>query len=225
MSAWVIGGTSGIGKATAELIQVGEEFVFATGEEVDVTERSKVQSFYRKNGPFDKIVYSAGVNHPEWLYDSHISTWDDTFQVNVRGFYYVMAELTCNTATVDQPCRVVVVSSDADHRPMRTSMAYCASKAALTMAARVAARELADYGHRINVVRPGMTSDTGMTAHMDMKIPPLRGWSVEHMLEYEMAQAVIPSRVTPEEVAQVIVSTLFGPDHLNGAVIDVNGGR
>ena len=45
MSVWVIGGTSGIGKAIADTLsrKGHHEFVFSTGEEVDVTDQSAIE--------------------------------------------------------------------------------------------------------------------------------------------------------------------------------------
>jgi 2,3-dihydro-2,3-dihydroxybenzoate dehydrogenase len=72
--------------------------------------------------------------------------------------------------------RVVVVGSDAAWREMRTSVAYCASKAALHQAVRVIARERASEEFAINVVAPGMTEPTGMQEYVDESVPMIRKW-------------------------------------------------
>lgn len=120
---------------------------------------------------------------------------------------------------------MVVIGSDAAERPLRTSIAYCASKAGLHMAARVAAREKADDGWRVNVVAPGMTADTAMTLYIDTVVPGLRGWTDEEAMAYERQQGVVKRRASTLEIAEVVISTLEGPNYLNGTVITVNGGR
>jgi NAD(P)-dependent dehydrogenase (short-subunit alcohol dehydrogenase family) len=123
------------------------------------------------------------------------------------------------------PGRIVVVGSDAAWRPMRTSLAYCASKAALHMAVKVLAREYSD-SFRINCVAPGMTHGTGMQRYVDERVPEVRGWTLEQTMEYEIQQEVTPGRVHVKEVAEVVRwLALDAPPSVHGEIITVNGGR
>lgn len=227
-NAWVVGGTSGIGLATAAILKKRGRSVLATGQEDDVREWSELEWIYTdvilpNLGDLHELVYCAGVNDLVWLgkmgpdYD-----YTGLLDVNVAGFVRLCDILADYSV---ENLRVVVVGSDAAERPMRTSMLYCASKAALHMAAQVAAREMAAVGWRVNVVAPGMTSDTNMTKYIDDTVPDLRGWSRKDAELYEQSQLVVKRRATPEEIAEVIETTLDGPDYLNSAIINVNGGR
>ncbi|KAK6045543.1 hypothetical protein COOONC_16952, partial [Cooperia oncophora] len=49
---------------------------------------------------------------------------------------------------------IVNVSSQASKRPLKDHLAYCVTKAALDMASRCLAKELGQYGIRVNTVNP-----------------------------------------------------------------------
>lgn len=233
MTTWVIGGTTGIGHAVCKQLTspvFGE--VLATGRDADVRFAHDIKDFVQdveeKHGPIQHLVYCAGINYLEWIGlmgPAGRGRALDVIDINLMGFINVMDILAAEPRKVLNPVRVVVVSSDAARRPMRTSISYCASKAGLDMAAKVAARELGEHGWRVNVVSPGMVSDTEMTRYVDQRVPEVRKWTDSVAGWYETITEVVPGRVTPGEVAEVVEAVLAGPDHLNGAVVEVNGGR
>lgn len=222
----ILGASSGIGESTLTHLRLGMQqtwWLSPDKDELDVRDVRAVRSYVRAHAPLDYVVFSVGVNYLEWLGKL---TSDDVFNVidtNLSSFILFLDALV--EAQPDHPARVVVVGSDAAERPLRTSIAYCASKAGLHMAVRAAARELGPKGWRLNVVAPGMTDHTGMQRYVDTRVAEVRGWSEEHMRSYEAQQEVVPGRINTNEVAQVILSTLTGPEHLNGSIITINGGR
>lgn len=179
--------------------------------------------------PIEGLVYCVGVNDLQWLGKMgarEMVNAANIFAVNSLGFLNVINAIKRYIPKpTGNPFSIVAISSDAATRPLRTSAAYCGSKAALDAIVRVSARELGGSNFRVNAVSPGMVSGTGMTEQMDKMIPELRGWSLDMTLEYERSQEVVPGRVTTQEVAYVVVDVLTGPRHLNGAIIPVNGGR
>lgn len=172
-------------------------------------------------------VYSVGINRLDWLAGIKTQDFQETMRVNVGGFIRMMQLLRKMTAVDGNPgsCSVVAITSDAAWRPMRTSLTYCASKAALEMAVKVASRELAPRSWRINAVAPGKVADTPMTRAVDERVLKLRGWSREFAEEYELKSSPLGRKVTKEEVAEVVASVLFGPSAMTGEVVAVNGGR
>ncbi|QSL67827.1 FabG-like protein [Nocardia phage P3.1] len=248
MKVLVIGGDSGIGAATVMAIREKikeltidpnmHEVLWTSKDMMDVRSLDSIRKWmeaHEVDGYFDHVVYSAGVNYLEWLgklgHDG-IEKSVDLLNVNLVGFLRVMDYLAWGKATPSgdlnlsaYPRSVVAVSSDAASRPLRTSSAYCASKAALDMAVKVAARELGPCGWRINAVSPGMTAPTGMSKYVDERVQKIRGWSVDQMMQYERSQEVVHGRIAPYGVGKVIADTLFGPSHLNGSIITINGGR
>lgn len=228
---WVIGGTSGIGAATVDWLEAEGADVYNTGNvECDVRSVAELRHhrdfMERGDDGIAGLVYSAGVNYLQWLGKSPtIADLMEPISVNLNGFIKTMEVLTEGDRAETQPLSVVAVSSDAAVRPMRTSISYCASKAGLDMAVRVAARELGPHGWRVNAVSPGMTDNTGMQEYVDATVPDLRGWDVAHMLSYEKAQEVVPGRLSPEDVADLIGPVLLSGPHLNGSIVTLNGGR
>jgi NAD(P)-dependent dehydrogenase (short-subunit alcohol dehydrogenase family) len=225
MKVWVIGGTSGIGAAVVERCAFMGDDVRATGEAIDVRSRDELDRYFNDESWFDGVVYSAGMNRLSWIRDLDPFSAADIMDVNVTGFMRLLQVVAGYNAAGGHRCRsVVAISSDAATRPMRTSMAYCASKAALDAAVRCAARELAP-DVRVNAVSPGMIDGTGMTRYIDKTVPELRGWTPEASARYEASQSPIGRRGTVDEVAEVVYDVLHGPEFLTGSIVQVNGGR
>lgn len=233
----VIGGTSGIGEAICEWLSDGTTTDHPTTVVGTGVEDFQAQSVHwpyvlKRYGCPQHIVYCAGENYLDWLGSPNVGGLHedqlrykimDVFATNVQGFILMLDAMVPMYCAA--PANIVAISSDAAVRPLRTSIAYCASKAALDMAVKVAARELGPKGWRVNAVAPGMVEGTGMTKYIDRRVPFVRGWTPEEAIKYERSQEVTPGRVERWEVAQVVADVLYGPPHLNGAIIPVNGGR
>jgi NAD(P)-dependent dehydrogenase (short-subunit alcohol dehydrogenase family) len=221
VTTWVIGGSSGIGAATTELLRKDLRSYLQTSiDEVDVTHPHDIRRYWNTHLDITDVVYSAGVNALMWNSDFMVAWARKIFDVNVYGLMQLVAAIEES----GREANVVVVTSDAATRPMRTSMAYCASKAAMNAIVKQAAREGApDF--RINAVAPGMIDGTQMTKYIDMTVPKLRNWTPEEALRYETSQIPMGRRGTPEEVAEVILAVLDGPNYQTGAIVEVNGGR
>lgn len=223
----VIGGNSGI----------GEQFIIDSPDDermdgvlwftpdtnyLDVRNRSTISMYLREHGPFDHIVYCAGVNTLQWIGELHQSVVDDTFAVNVEGFIWTLNEH--EKLYPHATGSVVAISSDASRIAMRTSISYCASKAALNMAVRVAARELAPRW-QINAVAPGIIEDTPMTDYIDEAVPAIRGWSAEEARKYERSMIPVGRRGTKQEIAHVMRDLLVAPGYLTGTIVEISGGK
>lgn len=227
--AMVLGGTSGIGRATVSRLEryrasdyptVVEEIIAYGQEHFDITDNGALDDAIQAFRP-THLVYSVGENILDWIQYIEKWTFDEIMKVNVFGFISTIQSLQ----RLRHPVSVVAVSSDAAYRPMRTSMVYCASKAALDMCIKVASRELAGSGWRVNGVAPGKVANTKMTEYVDRIVPELRGWTEDYARRYELQSVPIGRMVWPIEVAEVICDVLFGPDALTGAIVSVNGGR
>jgi NAD(P)-dependent dehydrogenase (short-subunit alcohol dehydrogenase family) len=223
----VIGGNSGIGKqfiSDAENDDRFEDVVWLAPsvQDMDVRNRSSVSLFVRDHGPFDFLVYCAGVNTLQWIGEIHQSVVDDTFAVNVEGFIWLLDAHERNHP--GSSGSVVAISSDASRIAMRTSISYCSSKAALNMAVRVAARELAPRW-QVNAVAPGIIADTPMTDYIDRNVPDIRGWSAERAQSYERSMIPVGRRGTKAEIAHVMRDLLQSPGYLTGTIVEISGGK
>lgn|SRR5487761_1167135 len=219
----IIGGYSGIGEATIKSLESFDlDCHVPYHDELDVRYRFSTNSFLQENGPFEYIVYSAGVNRLGWIQDISLTEIGDIFDVNVFGFIDIVS---CHKALWPQSrVSAVAVSSDAAEIPMRGSLMYCASKAALNMAIRVMARELAPLW-RVNGVAPGMVANTPMTNYIDETIPEFRGWTPDQARSYEQNNTPTGRRATKQEVANTIAWVLTGPEQMTGEIVKINGGR
>lgn len=223
---WVLGGTSGIGKAAFEGILNRHPKTFSDArafgyEDFNIIYRTPIRKAVTECPPTD-VIYSVGINRLDWIKDIRFFDFTEVMQANVYGLLNLIQVLQIEEIG---PVNIVAVTSDAAWRPMRTSAVYCASKAAMEMAIRVASRELAPEGWRINGVAPGKVEDTPMTEYVDRVVPTLRGWTEEFAEEYERNSCPLGRKVTKSEVVGVIESVLFGPAAMTGEIVAVNGGR
>jgi len=224
---WVLGGTSGIGQAAYEGLvgRYGDKWdnhaAFGYGD-FNVKYRTPIRKILADTFHPTDVVYSVGANKLDWIRNLKYYDFQEVMEANVYGLLNVIRVLDEET---DGPINLVAVTSDAAWRPMRTSAVYCASKAAAEMAVRVASREYAPKGWRINAVAPGKVEDTPMTEYVDRRVLELRGWTKEFAEEYERQSTPLGRKITKAEVAGVIEQVLFGPAAQTGEIIAVNGGR
>ena len=170
----------------------------------------------------DSVVYSVGVNELQWGHALTRSSFERVMAANVWGFINVLQALQGTGLAFS----VLAITSDAAYRPMRTSMAYCASKAALDQVIRVASRELASEGWRINGLAPGKVDGTSMTRYVDERVLQLRGWTRERAEAYELASSKLKRKLTTAEVASVACDVLLSDSMAwTGDIVTVNGGR
>jgi NAD(P)-dependent dehydrogenase (short-subunit alcohol dehydrogenase family) len=222
----VIGGNSGIGAACVsyieERIRRKDEIFYPGVPDLDVRSFNSVDDYFKRVAP-THLVYCAGINYLEWIGQLDEASVEEVLNVNLTGFIRCIDAMKSHQGS-DNPS-VVAITSDAAWRPMRTSIAYCSSKAGLEMAVRVASRELAPQGWRVNAVAPGKVGETAMTDYVDGRVLELRGWTKERGEEYERNSSALGRNVTKEEVAQTVWQVLVGPLALTGETVAVNGGR
>lgn len=225
----IIGGNSGMGHEFFKSARAYGPYTSISVPDpsvMDVTDISRIDWFFKGWGRGTSeidLAYFAGYNRLMALGEINSSSLRHSFAVNVEGFINVINSM-CANGWKDQKVNVCVIASDAARIPMRHSIAYCSSKAALVMAVRCAARELAP-SWRVNAVSPGIVAGTPMTEYIDREVPKLRGWTLEQANEYERSMIPMGRRATKAEVAEVVLSTLQGPEYLTGANIELNGGK
>lgn len=169
----------------------------------------------------DVLILNHGINHLSWIGDTPPE--DEAIMLtNVMAPYWVLNKLV--SMRKRKPMRVVFITSQTYRVPQRTTALYCASKAALEMMMRVAARELAPHGWVINAVAPGKIEDTMMSYLTDKQVMELRGWKREAMDEYAKALVPMGRFTTKAEVATAVLKLLELPDYINGTTINVTGG-
>jgi len=222
VNVWVAGVShSSAGEAIANLLAAEGHGVIGTDRElVDVTDWESMDKFVEVNGPFDAAVYAVGIPLLEWVREADLLDLKEVFETNTFGFVGFMRALVEHQTSG----RVLCLVSDASRTPMRGSLAYCASKAALEMAVRCCARELAPEWS-INGLSPSTIEDTNMTHYNDHAIPAFRGWDADKAKEYELSMVPMHRRVTKQEVAEAAVSILTMPSFMSGEIVFLAGGK
>jgi NAD(P)-dependent dehydrogenase (short-subunit alcohol dehydrogenase family) len=198
--AIVTGASSGIGRATAELLASRGALVAAfartataAGLEMlaidgDVSDPAAIERLFTETesrlGDCDILINCAGMIDPKILTEVTPEDWDRMFAVNVRGTYLASRRALPSMIAKRSGAIVNVASISGVPGPEKFPgwVSYCASKAAVIGLTEALAVEVKQYGIRVNSVSPGSV-DTKMWAE---------------------ASGGAPAAMTADEVAEVI---------------------
>jgi len=226
--ALVTGGSSGLGKATAERIHReggaviisdidahrGEEVAQAIGAAFlvhDVADEGAwtrvLSEIQQSHGGLHILVNNAGVIGPTReaaLDEATLESWRRVFEVNVHGVFLGCRAAVPIMCTAGGGC-IVNVASIAGLLPSAHAVAYGASKAAVTQFTKSVAQHCIQRGWpiRCNSVHPG-DAITPLWEKHARGAAAKRGVSIE--LIYEEARALMPFRrfIGVEDVAAAI---------------------
>lgn len=171
---------------------------------------SIVQEAIATAGPVEVLVNAAGIYPATPLAEMTAEAWDRVQQVNVR------APVLLTVAVARQghlPCSVVNVSSGAATRARPGAAHYCTSKAALEMATKACAVELASTGVRVNAVAPGFVE-------VNSPVNPVTEDYVAAVSRNPLGRVGRPAEIA----AAVFWLAGDGASFTTGAVLRVDGG-
>ncbi|MDP9821387.1 SDR family oxidoreductase [Nocardioides massiliensis] len=238
-SAIVTGGASGLGAATAARLAADGARVFAfdlagaidqaaavdgvTYLPVDVTDPAQVRDAVKvaaEGGPLRSVVNCAGIGPASRILSKKgvhdLELYAKTIQVNLIGSFNVLAlaaEQIAETEPLEHNVRGAVVNtaSVAAFEGQVGQAAYSSSKGGIVGLNLPAARDLGQYGIRVNTIAPGIV-ETPMLA------------SVSEDFRAGLAAGVpFPQRLgRPEEYAD-LAHFLLTHDYINGEVIRMDG--
>lgn len=107
-----------------------------------------------EDGKLVGLINNAGIYRPQRLDENEMSVWKTQFQTNLFGAVHLTSCLL--PLLKDSKGSIVNISSTLGIRPIESTAAYSASKAAMNNWTHALAIELAPWGVRANVICPGI---------------------------------------------------------------------
>jgi len=177
-----------------------------------------VQKTIEEYGQLDILVNNAGtttyVEHKnlDLLSDA---VWESTLRTNLMGPFY-MSRAALPELIKRGGGEIVMTSSIAGLTTNGSSMAYCASKAALNSLTRTLAKAIGEHNVRVNAICPGLINGKWAS----------EGWGErwEDVIAFAEGSAPLGKVSTPEDIADSIMSVITGTDLMTGQIITVDGG-
>jgi len=229
----IIGGSSGIGLATARAAAVaGAAVTIASrsqerltaaladlpdgcaGEVVDSNDEDGMATLFDRVGPLDHLVYTAGgpldPKSQGPLADILLAAARDVFEAR---FWGAVAAVKHAAPRIRPGGSITLTSGATAVRPSGRTTLADASAGAVETLAKGFAIELAPV--RVNAVRPGIILTPRLTGIPEPQREPLLKAAAAHTLVKKLGE--------PDEVAEAILF-LMGNGFVTGSVITVDGG-
>jgi NAD(P)-dependent dehydrogenase (short-subunit alcohol dehydrogenase family) len=188
------------------------------------------QDFKRRDA--DALVITLGRTYKDHWKDVKPGTLDAMIRANVTlpleaARRFVQAEQRILPARAnDQLRHIVFTGSYAHDHPFTNGTLYCATKAALDVAARALGWELTDLGYRVHVIHPYHVQGTPVLAQVENDVMSSKGMTWEEADAYNRKDLKMPDLLTPGEVASVVRVLLTEPamGWLSGQSLNLYGG-
>lgn len=203
-----------------ELTAVSPDSFYLSGDISDHDDRERItEKAFAGLGEVDALVNNAGVapNVRNDLLEMTEESFDRVMDINLRGTFFLtqaVAKRMIRQPQADFRRTIVFITSVSAVVSSINRGEYCISKAALSMAARLCADRLAQYGINVYEVRPGIIA-TDMTAGVMQKYERL------------IADGLCPIGHIgqPEDVGRTVQALCDGfLGYSTGEVINVDGG-
>jgi len=234
----IIGGTSGMGLATAKMLLDGGARVMVTGRSMTGLETAQqelgksalvVSSDARsltdidalavrvkaEFDAFDLLFVNAGFSIRAPLESVTEAVYDEMFNLNAKGPFFAVQKLA---PLINRGGSVVLTTSIANVKGMAGNATYGAAKAALRSFTRTLAAELLPREIRVNAVTPGPI-DTPILG----KAFPDKDAAAQIR---EMMTGMVPMKRwgKSEEIAKAVLFLAFDATFTTGAELPVDGG-
>lgn len=171
--ALITGGNSGIGYATAKVLQEQEARVIITGRRKEAVEEAAsalnvtgliadqshlpaienlASTVATQFGKIDMLLINAGISKFAPIALMTENVFDEIMNINFKGAYFTLSKFL---PLLNDNASVVLLSSTSATISPQSASVYAASKAAINAVMKIAALELASRKIRVNAVSPG----------------------------------------------------------------------
>ena len=236
--AVIIGGTSGMGLATAKMLldggarvlvtgrsqaglesaqkELGKEALVVSSDARSLTDIDALAARVKAEfDTFDLLFVNAGFSTKAPVESMTEALYDEMFNLNAKGPIFAVQKLA---PLINRGGSIVFTTSLANVKGMPGNAAYSGAKAAVRSFARVLATELLPREIRVNCVSPGPI-DTPIIGKM------ISDKNAAAQLREKMAAMTPMKRFgTPEEIANAVLFLAFDATFTTGAEIPVDGG-
>jgi NADP-dependent 3-hydroxy acid dehydrogenase YdfG len=189
--------------------------------ELDVTDDASVERFFAESeralGVADVIVNNAGASRFHWLGETDARWLRREIETNLIGPMVVTQRALAPLLAASTDADIVMVSSDAAHRPRPGQLAYGASKAGLENYAAALSLALEGTGIRVVKLRLGPALSE-FAAAWDLE-PETSRKRTEYWASFGLRDARMLARDTlgllmPDDVARAVVHAVTQPRHM-----------
>ncbi|WP_055140233.1 SDR family oxidoreductase [Burkholderia plantarii] len=234
----MVGGTSGMGLATAKMLldegarvlvtdrsraglesaeqELGGSAIVVSSDARSLTDIDALATRVKGEfGTFDLLFVNAGFSIPTPLDSVTEAIYDEMFNLNAKGPFFAVQKLA---PLINRGGSVVLTTSVANVKGLPGQATYGGAKAALRSFARVLATELLPREIRVNAVSPGPID----TPILDKVFPDKN--AAAQVREKTIGMIPMKRFGTPEEIAKAVLFLAFDATFTTGLEIPVDGG-
>ncbi len=203
-----------------ELTALSPDSFYLSGDISDAADRARItEEAFAILGEVGALVNNAGVapNVRNDILEMTEESFDRVMGINLRGTFFLtqsIAKRMLEQKPADFRRTIVFITSVSAVVSSVNRGEYCISKSGLSMAAKLYADRLAEFGINVYEVRPGIIA-TDMTAGVMQKY--------EHLIANGLCP--IPRIGQPEDVGRTVQALCDGYlAYTTGEIINVDGG-
>lgn len=208
----IFGGTGGVGKILAKLLENKYEVISLGSKDVDITNYTSVESFFN-DVDVDYVLLLSVFNYDCFLHKYNNENYDflkKQVDVNVIGTVNVL-NCCLKKFREKQNGKIIVFSSILSEKPMPGTSLYSSSKSFIETLVKTASIENASKNISINTIQLGY-----FNAGLLEKIP--------EGIKQQIINKIPAKRWGNIEEIHSLVDCILENDYINGTVLKINGG-